>query len=169
MLGASLRHGGDELLGRTDNLERYASEGSTLGIPLLHPWANRLAAPGYEVAGRRVELDPASRLLHLDDNGLPIHGIVGAALPWTVVRQSAGPESAEVVAELDPRTPELLDVFPFRHRLEQRVVLDPARPDGRDHARGRGDGSRSGVVRLPPLPRRSRAWSARTGTSSSLR
>jgi len=58
MVGVSLLHRGEELLGRTDNLPRYASEGSTLGIPLLHPWANRLGGSSYTAAGRAVELDP---------------------------------------------------------------------------------------------------------------
>src|SRR4051812_50141521 len=42
MVGASLRHEGRELLGQRGGLEAYASRGATFGIPLLHPWANRL-------------------------------------------------------------------------------------------------------------------------------
>jgi galactose mutarotase-like enzyme len=124
MLGASLAHRGEELLGRTDNLERYANEGSTMGIPLLHPWANRLAGSGYSAAGATVELDPDSSLLHLDGNGLPIHGIVGAALSWRVVAETADGDGAVVAAEFDFAAPDLLTIFPFPHRLRQEARLD---------------------------------------------
>jgi hypothetical protein len=45
MLGASLRHRHIEILRRVQDLEVAAAKGSTAGIPLLHPWANRLAGP----------------------------------------------------------------------------------------------------------------------------
>ena len=57
MLCASFTHGGEELLGRTDELDKYVQQGATLGIPLLHPWANRLGGFFYEAVGRRVVLD----------------------------------------------------------------------------------------------------------------
>lgn len=44
MVCCSLRRNGDELLGQRGGLEAYAKKGSTFGIPLLYPWANRLAA-----------------------------------------------------------------------------------------------------------------------------
>src|ERR1700758_2002025 len=82
MLGASLRYRGVEFLRRLENLEAAAEKGSTAGIPLLYPWANRLAQSGYEVLGRTVSLDLKSPLLHGDEHGLPIHGIKWSALPW---------------------------------------------------------------------------------------
>jgi galactose mutarotase-like enzyme len=121
MVGVSLRHNGEELLGRVDELDRYRTQGSTLGIPLLHPWANRLAGLGYAAAGREVELDPGSSLLNFDGNGLPIHGVPGANLAWEVL--DAGDEL--IRASLDWAAPELLAVFPFPHRLEATVRLSP--------------------------------------------
>ena len=56
MAGASLRHRGEELLGLRDGLRAYAERGRTMGIPLLHPWANRLGGDDYEAAGRSVLL-----------------------------------------------------------------------------------------------------------------
>jgi galactose mutarotase-like enzyme len=123
MLGASLLHRGEELLGRTDNLARYASEGSTMGIPLLHPWANRLGGSRYDAAGVPVQLDAGSPLLHLDGNGLPIHGVIGARLPWRVAGLDVALNGCLLRAQLDYDTPELLAVFPFPHRLEQEVRL----------------------------------------------
>jgi len=123
MLGASLRHRGEQLLRRIEDLAAAAAKGRTAGIPLLHPWANRLAGPRYKAAGHKVTLDPSSRLLHLDDNGLPMHGVPWALLAWKV--SDAKPD--RIVAGLNWDKPELLAVFPFPHRLEMAVTL---RADG---------------------------------------
>lgn len=121
MLGASLRHRGEELLGCVDDLERAAAAGSAAGIPLLHPWANRLSRLRYEAAGRVVELDPSSPLLHLDANGRPIHGV-----PWSRLSFGVTAERDDTLsARLEWATRELLGVFPFPHLLELEVVLDP--------------------------------------------
>ncbi len=121
MLGASLRHRGQELLGRVDDLEAAALSGSTAGIPLLYPWANRLAALCYGAAGREVVLEPGSALLHFDEHGLPIHGVPWARLRWEVTEAT----SDTLKAGLDWTRPDLLAVFPFRHRVEMRVALGP--------------------------------------------
>src|SRR4051812_40034730 len=73
MLGCALRHRGEQLLGAG-------------GIPILHPWANRLAEWGY---GDDVVLDPRSPLLEHDDNGLPIHGVLRACQRWEVLAAEA--------------------------------------------------------------------------------
>jgi aldose 1-epimerase len=121
MLGASLKLAGEELLGRVENLEVSAAKGSTAGLPLLYPWANRLAAPGYRAAGRAVTLDPRSALLHLDEHGLPIHGVGWAQLPWQVT--AATPVSLQ--ARLDWTQDAWLAVFPFRHCVELALALHP--------------------------------------------
>ena len=58
MIGCSLRHRGAELLGQRRGLAAYAQSGSTMGIPLLHPWANRLSGFGYAFDGSEVTLSP---------------------------------------------------------------------------------------------------------------
>jgi aldose 1-epimerase len=121
MLGASLRHRGEELLRRIDDLASSAARGSSAGIPLLHPWANRLASPRFEAAGRKVILDPSSPLLHLDGHGLPMHGVGWALLAWELYE--ATPD--RIAARLDWSRDELLAVFPFRHQLEMAVSLRP--------------------------------------------
>ncbi len=123
MLGASLKLAGEELLGRVENLEASAAKGSTAGLPLLYPWANRLAAPGYRAAGREVALELPSALLHLDEHGLPIHGVPWAQLPWQVT--AATPVSLQ--ARLDWTQDAWLAVFPFRHRVELALALHPDR------------------------------------------
>ena len=121
MLGASLRHRGTELLGRVEDLAASAAAGSTAGIPLLYPWANRLAGATYQYAGREVRLDTASPLLHLDAQGLPIHGVPWAQLSWEVTEATP----ASLSARLDWTRQELLAVFPFRHHVVLRVDLRP--------------------------------------------
>jgi aldose 1-epimerase len=123
MLGASLRHRGVEILRRVEDLEAAATKGSTAGIPLLYPWANRLAGPRYRVAGCDVVLDRSSPLLHFDEHGLPMHGVPWSLLTWelTEARQDF------LAARLEWSRGELLAVFPFRHRLEMTATL---RSDG---------------------------------------
>ena len=91
MLGTSMRWNGEELLG-------------PLGIPFLHPWANRLSDP---LAGADVPRD---------DNGLPIHGTHPAA--WTVEAQAGTSLFATLRYDAVP-------VFPFAHRVTQLVRLSP--------------------------------------------
>jgi aldose 1-epimerase len=119
MLGVSLRHKGVEILRRLDDLETAAAKGSTAGIPFLYPWANRLAAALYKKAGPEVVLDPASPLLHFDANGLPMHGVPWSRLVWNIIE--ARPSSFS--ASLDWSRPNLLAVFPYRHRLTMTASL----------------------------------------------
>ena len=127
MIGCSLTHAGEELLGHRGGLARYEATGSTMGIPLLHPWANRLAALSYTAAGRTVQLDPDSPLVRTDPNGLPIHGVVNASPYWELRGPAAGPEAARLSARLDfGARPELLEAFPFPHAIEIDVTLRDA-------------------------------------------
>lgn len=121
MLGASLRHRNVELLRRNEDLRAAAAKGSTAGIPLLHPWANRLADSRYRAAGREVKLDPSSPLLHLDDHGLPMHGVPWALLGWKLTDETGD----ALAARLEWTDSDLLAIFPFRHRLEITATIRP--------------------------------------------
>ena len=46
MLGASLRHRGVQMLRRVEDLDATATNGSTAGIPLLHPWQTAVPQHG---------------------------------------------------------------------------------------------------------------------------
>jgi len=120
MLGASLRHRGVEMLRRVDDLDTARAYGSTAGIPLLYPWANRLGGFRYRAAEREVELDPRSPLLHLDGNGLPIHGVPWSMLAWEVT--AATPR--RLAARIEWTRDDLLAVFSFRHRVEMTASLE---------------------------------------------
>ena len=125
MVGCSLRHRGEELLGQRGGLAKYAEVGSSMGIPLLHPWANRLDGLRYGVDGREVELDPQATPLKLDPHGLPIHGLAAASPYWEVTGVDAGDDGARLRARLDfAAHPELLAGFPFPHLLDVEVALE---------------------------------------------
>jgi aldose 1-epimerase len=121
MLVASLRYKGVEILRRVEDLEATAAKGSTAGIPLLYPWANRLAEPLYRVLGQEVVLDESSPLLHFDEHGLPMHGVPWPLLQWLVTEA----RQDFMRAQLDWSSSNLLAVFPFRHRVELAATLCP--------------------------------------------
>lgn len=124
MVGCSLRHRGDELLGQRGGLARYVAERSTMGIPLLYPWANRLGARRFELLDGEVDLDAAEPPPSADPNGLPIHGLLSAARGWEVTRSVANDDGGMIAARFDFAADEgLLRAFPFRHEIGLDVAL----------------------------------------------
>ncbi len=113
MLCPSLTRRDVELLHAGLGVRAYAQRGKTMGIPLLHPWANRLATRGYHAAGKDVVLPAPEGRYGLDPNGLPIHGALPGLLRWRV--QETGED--RVSAALDWSAPELLELFPYEHEL----------------------------------------------------
>ena len=100
MVGCSLRHRGEELLGQRGGLRAYVAERGTMGIPLLHPWANRVSERRFAVAGRDVALEPPAPF-SVDPNGLPIHGLLSAARGWRVEQHAATEDGAVLAARFD--------------------------------------------------------------------
>lgn len=123
-VGCSLRHLGDELLGHADGLAAYVDHGATMGIPLLHPWANRLAGDGYAVGETAVALPADSPLVHRDGNGLPMHGIPGTGPDWQTIEAATDGDAAWLVGRLafSPR-PDVLALFPFPHAVDVTILL----------------------------------------------
>ncbi len=130
MICCSLRHRGDELLAQNAGIDTYAERGTTMGIPLLYPWANRLAGFQYSAAGQTVDVPHDPSRIALDDNGLPIHGVIGGRLAWQPAGTS-GPDAESLSARLSwsESQPELFEVFPFRHDLLYGARLSAGRLD----------------------------------------
>jgi aldose 1-epimerase len=123
MVCCSLRHAGEELLAQRDGLHEYAEKGRTMGIPLLYPWANRLAGWSYEALGRSVDLHRLEGgVVKADgETGLPIHGALPG--PWRLVETGDGRLAASQHPTWEPgfRT-----AFPFDHRIGLVAELSPA-------------------------------------------
>ncbi len=175
MLCSSLRHRGEELLAQNRGVEAYVERGKTMGIPLLYPWANRLAGFDYTVAGRNVAVPHDTTRVALDDRGLPIHGVIGGRMAWELTggpSSEAEPPSAPGDAEagaggapgrLRAQTLTALLSWSESRGGAVRGVPVPPRPSLRGQPAGRTPGDRSdgarvraghgaGGVRLSPLP-----------------
>lgn len=108
----SLRHRGEELLGAVSGPDvPWIS-----GIPLLHPWANRLGGFGYSFGGEVVAFAPGSAGIYLEEHGLPLHGLRPAVAGWEVVERS---QRRLVAGRALAGLPE----FPFDHRIEVAAEL----------------------------------------------
>jgi galactose mutarotase-like enzyme len=113
-----------EMLHMGGGLGEYVTYGKTFGIPFLHPWANRLAGFDYFALGKQVRLQHGSRLISLDPNGLPIHGLLAASSYWEVEHAGAEEDPATLEARLDfGAYPALIEAFPFPHTVRLNLVV----------------------------------------------
>lgn len=124
MLCCSLRHEGQELLAQNNGVAAYAKRGKLMGIPLLYPWANRLADFGYQLNGRTIRVPHDPTRVALDSHGLPIHGVIGGRQEWKLT-SARGPALRRLTARLSwtDLAPELFEVFPFRHEVTYAASL----------------------------------------------
>ena len=119
MVCCSLRHRGEELLAQNAGVAAYAERGKTMGVPLLYPWANRLAGFDYSVGradGGRCRT--TRRRIALDGHGLPIHGVIGGRLAWETEPVQPGADSLSARLRWDRSRPEAFAAFPFEHDVE---------------------------------------------------
>jgi aldose 1-epimerase len=128
MICSSLRHRGEELLAQNSGVAEYARHGKTMGIPLLYPWANRLAGFAYSVAGRSVTVPHDPARIATDDNGLPIHGVIAGRMPWELLGAPyQRGSSLEARLQWRESDSELFEVFPFRHDVHYQAHLSDGR------------------------------------------
>jgi aldose 1-epimerase len=118
MVACSLRHRGEELLGLRGGVRAYVDERKTMGIPLLHPWANRLGARRFALDGREVVLEGLQPPLREDGGGLPMHGLLTGVGGWQVERHEELADGGLVCARFDfGRDEALMRAFPFAHEM----------------------------------------------------
>jgi galactose mutarotase-like enzyme len=111
MTGVSLRVRGREHLALPGGVDHLRA-GGTGGLPLLAPWANRLASRRYRVG--RTAVDLTGLPVGTDDNGLPIHGLLAGASGWRVDGYDVRGSGARLHTSIDVDDP----AFPFPHRIE---------------------------------------------------
>jgi aldose 1-epimerase len=122
MVGAGLRWRDQEFVVVRGGARAIAA-GHTSGLPLLHPWANRLARRRYVAAGVAVDLRGLD--LPTDANGLPMHGTMLGRRGWEVVSARASRTRAVLTSRFDYGAhPDLLAAFPFPHVVEITVSVD---------------------------------------------
>lgn len=124
MVGTSLTLDGTELLAPRHGIEGYASLGSTFGVPLLHPWANRLSSVHQQVGEVGWDVVVGAPGVHPDKNGLAMHGLVAGLGAWEVHVEEADADEARLGARL--RWDDRLDrfaSFPFVHDLVVDIAL----------------------------------------------
>jgi aldose 1-epimerase len=139
MVGVSLVWRGHAVVSPHRPLADYAHGGHTLGVPLLHPWANRLGSDRVEVvdpltgAVTVVDLGAAAPMptVGRDDDGLALHGTMAAQSGWVVQSLDTGSGYAVATATYDlAADPVQMACFPFPHEL---AVTHHLTDDG-DHA-----------------------------------
>lgn len=119
MLGVSLRWRGHELLSLHGGLPAWRA-GHTTGMPLLAPWANRLGTRRITVGRTPVDLR-RDRRVHVDGNGLPIHGLLLGAHRWTVTTIEGDERRGSLAASY---ALESTHGWPFPQRIDVSIAVD---------------------------------------------
>jgi aldose 1-epimerase len=93
----------------------YKGGASSIGIPFLAPWADRLDEQAFYANGKRYAFDMSLGNVRGTN---PIHGFLGS-VSWTVVETRADAESAWVTSRLEFfKHPDWMKQFPFAHTIE---------------------------------------------------
>src|SRR6185436_18382843 len=94
----------------------YKGGASSIGIPFLAPWADRLDEQAFYANGRHYAFDMTLGNVR---GANPIHGFLASASEWEVVEVRADGESAWVKSRLEfSRQPLWMKQFPFAHTIE---------------------------------------------------
>jgi aldose 1-epimerase len=94
------------------------------GIPFLAPWANRISGGGFWADGKRYLFNSNLGSVHVDSNGIAIHGMLTGSSLWEVADVRADRKSAHVTCRLPFwKYPELMANWPFAHEYEMTYTL----------------------------------------------
>lgn len=106
-----------------DSLSALKKDRHLNGIPFLAPWANRMPE-GFHANGKKYLFDVGFDSIRLDQNGIPIHGMLTASPFWEVIDLGADSRSAHVTCRLEFwRHPDLMVNWPFAHDYEMTYRL----------------------------------------------
>ena len=127
-------------------------------LELRHPAPAPLGQPPVRsillARGAAGRARPRAAPVHLDQNGLPIHGILAASPHWRLVGRTPGDDRAVVAARLDYGAhEELLAAFPFPHELAPAGRARGRHAHDRDDAAADRRRAGAGVVRMASLSR----------------
>ncbi len=102
-----------------DSVGAFAQKPRLAAVPLLWPWANRLDHDGFTFGGKQYRLNPDMGNFGRDGSKQPIHGLLQFSDRWEVVSLEADDQAATVTSRLDfYRYPDLMEQYPFAHRIE---------------------------------------------------
>lgn len=93
------------------------------GAPFLAPWGNRMPE-GFHANGNFYRFNAGSGALRLDQNGIPIHGMLTASPLWDVTEAGESDDVCQVTSRLDFwKHPDLMANWPFAHDYEMTYRL----------------------------------------------
>ena len=102
-----------------ESVEDYKSRGggsTSMGIPFLAPWADRLDEQAFYANGKRYAFDMSLGNVR---GANPIHGFLSSTNQWRVIDVKADGQSAWVTSKLEfSRNPLWMKQFPFAHTIE---------------------------------------------------
>lgn len=115
----ALRRRGENFLWvPSDDLSVLKDNPHTNGIPFLAPWANRMP-DGFWANEKYYRFQSDSPPIRLDQNGIPIHGLLTASPLWKIVECAADETSAHVTSRLEFwKYPHLMENWPLAHEYE---------------------------------------------------
>lgn len=94
------------------------------GIPFLAPWANRFSDAGFWANGKRYTFNGDLGTLRVPQNGVVMHGMLGAAPQWEVVKTGSDAKSAFVTSRFEFwKYPTMMANWPFAHEYEMTYRL----------------------------------------------
>jgi len=106
-----------------DNPSALKSDRHLNGIPFLAPWANRMPE-GFHANGKQYRFNTGFDSVRLDQNGIPIHGLLTSSPYWQAIDVGADVHSAHATSRLKFwKHPDLMANWPFAHDYEMTYRL----------------------------------------------
>lgn len=106
------------------SLEDYNISTKLAGNPFMHPWANRLEDDSILINNKKHYFPKNQQhLLYRDANNLPLHGLLLGSGNWKTIEIFNDENQCYHVAAYDFEDENMLQIFPFRHRILMKHIL----------------------------------------------